>query len=603
MKKFIPLLLLLSASAFAAKTSQTITFGQAPTLSIGTTGQASATSTSGLPVTIASTTPTVCTVFGYTVTPLAAGSCVLSGNQMGNATFSAAPQVMQTIAISKGNQTLTWGTVPSTLKAVSLVTATSSSRLPAVFATTSAACTVTTTPVNGIVTPKSVGTCTVTADQPGNTAYNAAAQITKDIQIQKQDQTITFGPAPIMSQSLTSGQLIAWSSSRLTLAFTSATPNVCTVTGTSVTGLVSGTCTVNADQPGDANYNIATRVIQTFVIPKLSQTVTFGPIPKLNTTTSSATLNASASSGLSLAFVSNSPSVCSVSGNTVTGITPGQCVVYAIQGGNGKYDAAQATQQFTVPKFVQTITFTSTATTVTAGSSVLVTAVSSANLGITYGTLTPTVCSTINSGLSVTVSVAGTGTCTIGASQAGNAQYNAAQATKDLTVQVGQQTITFNTITPLIYGTNLTLTPFVSSTSRLPVGVASSTPTICTVSIANILIAKGTGKCVLTAVQGGSNGYAAAPQVTQTVTIVPADQLLSLDVVVPTRLSTKVPTSIPSHSSSMLPTVLTSTTLSICTVKGYTVTGIAPGTCSLTLTQAGNANYNPALKNLSITIQ
>ncbi|MFN8110143.1 MAG: hypothetical protein U0Y82_09925 [Thermoleophilia bacterium] len=46
---------------------------------------------SGLPATLTSTTPAVCTLSGATVTPVAAGTCTITGEQAGNAAYLAAP--------------------------------------------------------------------------------------------------------------------------------------------------------------------------------------------------------------------------------------------------------------------------------------------------------------------------------------------------------------------------------------------------------------------------------------------------------------------------------------------------------------------------------
>ena len=80
--------------------SQTITSGAAPTVVVGGSGTLSATASSGLPVTFNSTTPTICSVTGSSVTGLAVGSCIVAANQAGNATYSPAPQVTQTISIN-----------------------------------------------------------------------------------------------------------------------------------------------------------------------------------------------------------------------------------------------------------------------------------------------------------------------------------------------------------------------------------------------------------------------------------------------------------------------------------------------------------------------
>jgi hypothetical protein len=93
--------------------SQTIIFGAAPTVVVGGSGTLSATASSGLPVTFSSTTPAICSVAGSTVTGLAVGPCIVAANQTGNASYSPAPQVTQTISISASTglspATLTFG--------------------------------------------------------------------------------------------------------------------------------------------------------------------------------------------------------------------------------------------------------------------------------------------------------------------------------------------------------------------------------------------------------------------------------------------------------------------------------------------------------------
>ena len=83
----------------AALTSQTITFDPAPTVTMGSTGTISATASSGLPVTITSSTLNICTVSGSTVRGVAVGICTLAANQTGNSSFSPAAQVTQSFSI------------------------------------------------------------------------------------------------------------------------------------------------------------------------------------------------------------------------------------------------------------------------------------------------------------------------------------------------------------------------------------------------------------------------------------------------------------------------------------------------------------------------
>ena len=59
----------------------------------------SATASSGLPVTLTSLTTPVCTLAGTTLTLVADGICTIAANQPGNTTYSAAPQVTQSLAV------------------------------------------------------------------------------------------------------------------------------------------------------------------------------------------------------------------------------------------------------------------------------------------------------------------------------------------------------------------------------------------------------------------------------------------------------------------------------------------------------------------------
>ena len=71
--------------------SQTVDFPVLPPLVVGVPATAATpTATSSLPVTVASSTPAVCSVSGLTITPLAVGTCTLTADQPGDATWAAA---------------------------------------------------------------------------------------------------------------------------------------------------------------------------------------------------------------------------------------------------------------------------------------------------------------------------------------------------------------------------------------------------------------------------------------------------------------------------------------------------------------------------------
>jgi uncharacterized repeat protein (TIGR03803 family) len=106
------------------------------------------------------------------------------------------------------------------------------------------------------------GACIVQYDQPGNANYQAAAQVTSSTTAAKASQTITVTQAaPASAASGTSFTVAATSSSGLVVAYSSGSQSVCTSSGAMFTLVSSsGTCLVQYDQAGDANYAAAPRV-------------------------------------------------------------------------------------------------------------------------------------------------------------------------------------------------------------------------------------------------------------------------------------------------------------------------------------------------------
>ena len=90
---------------------QSISFGTISAQAVGTPLTLSATSTSGLAVTFASTTTAVCTVVGTAATFIAAGSCTVTASQAGNSAWAAATPVSQTFTVSASSVKVTGATL------------------------------------------------------------------------------------------------------------------------------------------------------------------------------------------------------------------------------------------------------------------------------------------------------------------------------------------------------------------------------------------------------------------------------------------------------------------------------------------------------------
>ena len=421
---------------------------------VGGSSTLSATASSGLAVTFDSNTPTICTVAGSTVSYLAVGTCTVTADQAGDATYNPAPQVTLNIGVGLTDQVITnFVATPSTgvvNESSTLSAAGGASGNPVVFGSnTMAVCTV----AGSTVTYVTAGTCTVTADQAGNASFNAAPTVALDITVAKADQTITgLAANPATGVAGGTSALSATASSGLAVTFGSSTSAVCTVAGSTVTYVTAGTCTVTADQAGDANYNAALQVTIDITVAKADQTITgLAANPATGVVEGSSTLSATASSGLTVSFGSSTPTVCTVTGATVSYLAAGICTVTADQAGDAAYNTAtQVTLDISVAKADQTISgFTADpASGVIGGTSTL--SVSSAaavsriaqsgqklpttkasGIPVTYGSNTLTICTVTGS----TVSYLAVGTCTVIADQAGDANYNPApQVTLDINV-------------------------------------------------------------------------------------------------------------------------------------------------------------------------
>jgi hypothetical protein len=152
-------------------TSQTVGFDTIPAQTAASTLALSATASSGLPVSYDSTTPGICTVNGSTATLSAAGSCGITAEQTGSATYAAA-STSQSFMVNFAAQNITFAAVPSVIAYQGAGTpltlsATASSGLPVNFtSSTPSICTVS----GAIASLLAPGTCTIQAAQAGNAA-------------------------------------------------------------------------------------------------------------------------------------------------------------------------------------------------------------------------------------------------------------------------------------------------------------------------------------------------------------------------------------------------------------------------------------------------
>jgi hypothetical protein len=266
--------------------------------------------------------------------------------------------------------------------------ATASSGLAVTFtidATSSTVCSI----AAGKVTFNAIGNCTIDANQAGNSAYSPAPQVQQSITVGQGSQTITFTSTAPVGQFAGGPSYLAAASSisnlPITFSVAPASSAVCTVTQTTTGGTASstgtvygatvnftgaGTCTVLADQSGNANFRAATQAQQAIPVSIGVQTVLFnsiapsgGQTAKVGGTYGVRVSNGSGITEAALAVAPSSMGVCSFStvggygglGGMTTGVVKftgaGTCSLMASAPGTNTFlPAPTVTQSFVVEK-------------------------------------------------------------------------------------------------------------------------------------------------------------------------------------------------------------------------------------------------------------
>ncbi|MGA2277068.1 MAG: chitobiase/beta-hexosaminidase C-terminal domain-containing protein [Terracidiphilus sp.] len=585
-------------------TSQTITFANPGAQTVGTPLTLKATASSGLTVSFTSTTASVCTVSGSTATFLAAGTCTIDANQAGNSVYAAAAMVAQSFTVNLTSQTITFANPGAQTVGTSLtLKATASSGLPVSFtSTTASVCTVSGTTTTFIT----AGTCTIDANQAGNSVYAAAAMVAQSFTVNLTSQTITFANpgAQSVGKPLT---LAATASSGLPVSFTSTTASVCTVSGSTATFLAAGTCTIDANQAGNSTYAAATMVAQSFTVYTTSSNVITFAQPPAQVVGTPLNLVATASSGLPVSFATTTPATCTVFNSAVQFLQQGTCTITASQSGNGSTIPAATPVSRNVSvsgaaNLPQTITMTAELPAYT-NTQMVTNFSSSSGLPVNAVSLTQTICGGYGGWRYTEL-----GTCTIQATVAGNANYAPATQTFNITVIGELQSIDFANPGPQKVGTPLTLAA--TASSGFAVAFSSTTSSVCTVSglTATFLTA---GTCTIQATQAGGfdpnsgNNYQAAPMVAQSFPVYSATQLITFNPPAGTYSSAKSVTisdsvtgsplyyttdgSTPTTASTVYSAPISVSTTETLSVYAAATTTAAPATASATYTiSAGN---------------
>jgi hypothetical protein len=466
-----------------------------------------------MPLTFASLTPDVCAIAGTpatysniytgTVSIARARECVVAVRQPGNTLYLPVEMAVK-VPVKKASQSISWD-LPATgiYSQTFAVAASVSSGLPVKL---------TTVPDAGDSAPHCTilgGLVTVTGPQGKNCVLKAIVEpnenyadlkpedLTRSVVIGAAAQAIVVDiPPPALVSFGTADFLVrARATSGMPVSFASETPTVCSVgvSGAPSTTLVSvlntGTCRIKAGQDGKQNgaqiFNPAEELI-TFQVDKGPQTITLPVLPNLNYNPAnlSFTVTPTATSGLPVMLVSDTPAVCRVASatvasgpHTVTVEGVGTCTLVAAQSGDTRFRPAPAVQTtFAVLRASQRLTLDNPGPQ-TLGTVFGMRVSSTSSLPVVLRSNTPATCSVLSSHPSIApplIPVRGdaVGSCTIVATQAGDSNYDpASEVTQTFATNAKPVAITLVIPQNRVYNGGAHLVGVTTNPANLPVEV------------------------------------------------------------------------------------------------------------------------------------
>ena len=228
---------------------------------------------SGNPVvfSIDSSSTSVCSISGATVTFMGGGTCTIDANQASADGYPAPPQVQQSFIV--GAQHIVFTSTPPSNAVVGgppyTVTATGGpSGNPVVYSiapTTASVCSISGATVSFIAT----GNCTIYANQAAGNGYIAAPRVQQSVFVQGSGgggggggggtlpQNVVFTSTP-PSNAVVGGPsytvMATGGASGNPVTFFSLPPSVCVTSGSTVSFVGVGTCAVEAEQAGNSQY-------------------------------------------------------------------------------------------------------------------------------------------------------------------------------------------------------------------------------------------------------------------------------------------------------------------------------------------------------------
>ena len=351
------------------------------------------------------------------------------------------------------------------------------------------------------VTLHEPGTTTITLTQSSTSNYNQAiVQIT--LTVNKKTPVISSFSNLSKTYGDSTFALNAQSTSPGTITYSTNDTSVATISGNTVTIVGAGTATITLSQPETTYYTSIIRTITLTVNKKTPTLGTFAVSDKTYGLDASFALTppTSDSSG-SFSYTSSNTSVATISGSIVTiHGAGGPVTITATQAATSNYASASKSDKFTVNKGTTILgAFTVSDKTYGDAPFTLTPPTSNRAGNFNYASSNTSVATIYNN----IVTIRGTGTTTISATQESTSNYNSATVQDQLIVNIKIFTIPTKTYTPSPLTTFTITSPVSSSLGSLM--YASSNTSVATISNNTVTI-RGAGTTTITVIQYKNSG-------------------------------------------------------------------------------------------------
>jgi hypothetical protein len=557
------------------------------------------TASSGLNVTVASTTTNICTVAGFDITMVTVGTCSITATQTGNDYFNAANTVSRSFVISQASQTITFAAPsdrPWSANTFTLTPSASSGLTVSLASTTTPVCTVSTF----TITMLKAGTCTLSATQTGNTIYSAANAVSRSFEIglaTQQSLTITSTTATF---STTLTLTTSGGSGSGSVTFTKVSGD-CSINGTALTPTAAGSCVVTATKAADTQYD-ATSDTQTITINRADQSTQL--TLALTTVIYGQTLSLSGSGGNGNGAVSYaiSSGTCTLNGSTLTpGDAASLCEVEITRAQSANYNALTSSPiAITIQRATPTVgslilsrqTFGNAPFSITSPSADY----NSASVAGTwsYASAQNSV-ATVN-GSTATITGGGTSVITATFSPTDSVNFTTATTNATLTVDKATPTFSWSDATATFNDPDITIvSPIVATTAATGTWSYISADTSVVVISGTKFDVGNAGTTIITATFTPNNttNYVSGGTINMTFTVERANQAtLNISSVIGTYGTELTLTTSGGTTNGSVTWGVSNGTASACSITSGKLSTTTAGTCIVTATMAGNSNYN-----------